>query len=70
MVCRNLTTQLMLHDRITTTLAKAKELRPWVEKLIIKAKQGGYNSNQHLVRTLFTKEAIRRVRKDIVPRYQ
>ncbi len=67
---RNLTTQLMLHDRITTTLAKAKELRPWVEKLIIKAKEGGYNGNKHMNKILFTKEAIRRVRTEVLPRLQ
>jgi large subunit ribosomal protein L17 len=35
----NLVTSLMKYERITTTLAKAKEMRPLVEKVIHKAKQ-------------------------------
>ena len=35
---RNLVTNLVKHDRITTTLAKAKELRPLADKVIQKAK--------------------------------
>ncbi len=35
---RNLTAQVILHEQITTTLAKAKEVRPIVEKLITRAK--------------------------------
>lgn len=37
---RNLASQLILHEKITTTLEKAKELRPIVERLITKAKRG------------------------------
>lgn len=37
---RNLASQVILHEEITTTLEKAKEVRPVVEKLITKAKRG------------------------------
>ncbi len=37
---RNLSAQLITHERITTTLPKAKALRPFVEKLISLAKRG------------------------------
>ena len=36
---KNLVTSLVEHERITTTLAKAKEMRPFVEALIHKAKK-------------------------------
>lgn len=36
---RNLATQLIEHERITTTLEKAKELRPLMERLVHKARQ-------------------------------
>ena len=37
---RNMATSLFKHERIETTLAKAKELRPYAEKLITHAKKG------------------------------
>ena len=37
-ISRNLITSLVQHDRITTTMAKAKELRPLAERIIRKAK--------------------------------
>lgn len=37
---KNLASQVILHEKITTTLEKAKEIRPIVEKLITKAKKG------------------------------
>ncbi|MFM9852697.1 MAG: 50S ribosomal protein L17 [Sphingomonadaceae bacterium] len=56
---RNMSAALIKHEQITTTLAKAKELRPYVEKLVTLAKKGGlsnrrlaaariYNSNRNL----------------------
>ncbi|MBI4059969.1 MAG: 50S ribosomal protein L17 [Elusimicrobia bacterium] len=37
---RNMATSLFKHERIETTIAKAKELRPYAEKLITNAKKG------------------------------
>jgi large subunit ribosomal protein L17 len=56
---RNMAAALIKHEQITTTLAKAKELRPYTEKLVTLAKKGGlsnrrlaaariYNSNRNL----------------------
>ena len=38
---RNMAAALIKHEQITTTVAKVKELRPYVEKLITLAKKGG-----------------------------
>src|SRR3954447_14856226 len=38
---RNMAAALIKHEQITTTVAKAKELRPYVEKLVTLAKKGG-----------------------------
>lgn len=43
---RSLATSLILHGEITTTLAKAKALKPYIEKLITKAKQGDIHSRR------------------------
>ncbi len=39
---RNMATSLFKHERIETTIAKAKELRPYAEKLITHAKKGAH----------------------------
>jgi large subunit ribosomal protein L17 len=59
---RSLTTELIRHGRITTTLVKAKAMRPAVEKMVTLAKSGtlaarrqalGYIYDQDLVHALF-----------------
>jgi large subunit ribosomal protein L17 len=52
---RNLAAALIKHEQITTTLPKAKELRPYVEKLITLAKHGGL-SNRRLVHARLLEE--------------
>ena len=47
---RNMSAALIKHEQITTTLAKAKELRPYVEKLVTLAKKGGL-SNRRLAQS-------------------
>jgi large subunit ribosomal protein L17 len=43
---RNQAAALVKHEQITTTLAKAKELRPYVEKLVTLAKKGGLSNRR------------------------
>ena len=43
---RNLAASLIKHEQITTGIAKAKELRPYVEKLITLAKRGGLSNRR------------------------
>jgi len=43
---RNLAASLIKHEQITTGVAKAKELRPYVEKLITLAKRGGLSNRR------------------------
>lgn len=43
---RNMAAALVKHEQITTTLAKAKELRPYVEKLVTLAKKGGLSNRR------------------------
>ncbi|MDF8335249.1 50S ribosomal protein L17 [Novosphingobium cyanobacteriorum] len=53
---RNLSAALIKHEQITTTLPKAKELRPYLEKLITLAKKGGL-SNRRLAHARLLDEA-------------
>jgi len=43
---RNMSAALIKHEQITTTTAKARELRPYVEKLITLAKRGGLSNRR------------------------
>ncbi len=43
---RNMSAALIKHEQITTTVAKAKELRPYIEKLITLAKKGGLSNRR------------------------
>ena len=56
---RNMAAALIKHEQITTTTAKAKELRPYVEKLITLAKHGGL-SNRRLAHARLMDEAQER----------
>jgi large subunit ribosomal protein L17 len=43
---RNMAAALIKHEQITTTLPKAKEIRPYVEKLVTLAKRGGLSNRR------------------------
>ena len=43
---RNMSAALIKHEQITTTVAKAKELRPYIEKMITLAKKGGLSNRR------------------------
>ena len=53
---RNMAAALIKHEQITTTVAKAKELRPYVEKLVTLAKRGGL-SNRRLAHSRLLDDA-------------
>ena len=53
---RNMSASLIKHEQITTTVAKAKELRPYVEKLITLAKRGGL-ANRRLAKSRLMDDA-------------
>ncbi|UCD37762.1 MAG: 50S ribosomal protein L17, partial [Fidelibacterota bacterium] len=49
---RNLASELIIHKRIQTTDAKAKELRGFVEPLITFAKRGGLHARRQVLKSL------------------
>ena len=66
---RNMAAALIKHEQITTTTAKAKELRPYVEKLVTLAKKGGL-SNRRLAHSRLLDDAqLVKLFDVIAPRY-
>jgi len=65
----NLAAHLIAADGITTTEAKAKALRPYVEKLVTKAKHGGVHKQRLVVARIHDKDAAHRLFDEIGPRY-
>ena len=68
---RNMAAALIKHEQITTTTAKAKELRPYVEKLITLAKRGDLHARRQAISTLQhpDKGVIYKLFDEIAPRY-
>ncbi|TSA28358.1 MAG: 50S ribosomal protein L17 [Bacteroidetes bacterium] len=61
----NMATSLILHKRITTTLAKAKALRTYIEPLITKAKKDSTHSRRLVFSHLQNKEAVSELFREI-----
>ena len=61
----NMAVSLIMHKRITTTLAKAKELKKFVEPLITKSKDDTTNSRRVVFSYLQNKEAVTELFKEI-----
>jgi len=66
---RNLATSLFLHERIETTTAKAKELRPFAERLITLARRGDIHSRRLAGRKIQDRQVLGKLFDDIAPRY-
>jgi len=66
---RNQLASLVTHERIVTTLAKAKELRPLAEKLITKGKQDTVASRRQVRRWLENRDDVGRLFDHIAPRF-
>ncbi|MDT9545855.1 MAG: 50S ribosomal protein L17 [Chlorobium sp.] len=62
----SLSTQLILHKRIETTEAKAKETRKVVEKIITKARKGTVHAQREIFKNIRDKEAIKTLFEEIV----
>src|ERR1700730_9803804 len=60
---------LMTHERIQTTLSKAKELRPLAEKLVTAAKNDGVAARRHAARWIPARPPVKKVFETIAPRF-
>jgi large subunit ribosomal protein L17 len=66
---RNMAAALIKHEQITTTLAKAKELRPYTEKLITLAKKGGLSNRRLAHARLLDETQLVKLFDTLAPRY-
>jgi large subunit ribosomal protein L17 len=66
---RGLVSELIIHERITTTLAKAKETRVEAEKLITHGKKGSLHHRRLALAELPRKRVIEKVFDDVAQRY-
>ena len=68
-ILANLATALFEHGRITTTLAKAKRLRPVAERLVTKAKRGDLHSRRQVMTVVRDKTVVHGLFTEIGPRF-
>ncbi len=67
---RGLTMELIRHERITTTLAKAKETRIVAEKLITHGKKGTLHHRRLALSQVPNKQVVKKVFDELAPRYE
>lgn len=66
---RNMATALFRHERIETTTAKAKELRPYAERLITLARRGDVHARRLAASKIHDREVLGKLFDEIAPRY-
>jgi len=66
----NMAASLIKHEQIITTLPKAKELRPIVEKLVTLAKKGGLHARRQAIAEIRDVTQVKKLFEVIGPRYK
>ncbi len=66
---RNLVTSVVVEDKVETTLAKAKAVRPLVEKMITLGKRGDVHARRQAAAFLMTPDSVSRLFATVAPRY-
>ena len=66
---RNLVTDLLRHERIRTTEAKAKEIRGMAEKIISHGKKGTLHNRRQALRFVYDDTVVKKVFDDLAQRY-
>jgi large subunit ribosomal protein L17 len=66
---RNQLSSLFAHERIVTTVAKAKELRPLAERMVTLARTGSLPARRKVLTMVADKDIVRRLFDDIAPRF-
>ncbi len=67
---QSLARSLVLHERITTTEAKAKELRPYVEKLVTKGKKNTLSARRDIVSAIRSETGAKKIVETLATKYE
>lgn len=67
---RSLATSIIIYEKVKTTKAKAKAVRPFVEKLVTTAKKNDLTARRKLLQVLYHKKAVNKALEVIGPRYK
>lgn len=67
---RNMVTSLLDHERIYTTLPKAKEIRRWTDWMITLGKRGDLHARRQSLAVIRSKDIVHKLFADLAPRYQ
>jgi len=69
-ILSNLAASLIAEEKLTTTVARAKLLRPYVEKIITKARRGDLHARRLVLRKIQNSDVVTKLFDDIGPRYE
>jgi large subunit ribosomal protein L17 len=69
-ILSNLAQELFWEERVTTTITKAKVLRPYAEKLITKARRGSLHDRRQILAQIEDTEVVTHLFDEIAPRYE
>jgi large subunit ribosomal protein L17 len=67
---RNMVVSLLTHERIKTTLPKAKELRSWADKVITLGKKGDLHARRRAFALLRDRDVVKKLFDEIAPRFK
>ncbi|PIR13011.1 50S ribosomal protein L17 [Candidatus Falkowbacteria bacterium CG11_big_fil_rev_8_21_14_0_20_39_10] len=70
MMLRNLVASVLIYEKVKTTQAKAKAVKPLVEKMITVSKKGDLTARRKLIETLPQKLAVKKAMEVLGKRYQ
>jgi len=66
---RSLVTQVLKHDSIQTTEARAKEVKPLVDKMVTLGKRGTLHARRQALAYIYEPEVVERLFDEVAPRY-
>lgn len=67
---RNMVTSLLEHERIVTTVPKAKEIRRWADSMITLGKRGDLHARRQALAIVRRKNVVHKLFAELGPRYQ